>query len=292
MVNPLSAYLGSATQRCKVGGWDMHYCDQGQGTAVVMLHGNPTWSYFFRHLIVALRANYRVIACDHIGCGFSARPPAERYAWTLAQRIADLDALLTTLAITTKITLIMHDWGVAIGYGYAVRYPQRIARLIVLNGAAFPLPPAKRFPWQLRPFRQRCLGKLLVQDSNLFLHALLLTCSRKKIPAAVKAAYHAPYRRRADRYALWQFVADIPLCAADRSFATLTAITTNLPRLASVPTLLCWGKHDFIFDKTFLRQWCVYFPQAQVRAYEQCGHLLLEDAPDSISRDIVAFLQR
>lgn len=290
MVNPLTVFLDSHPLFQDVDGLRIHYCDQGQGELVVMLHGNPTWSYFYRHLIVTLRSNYRVIAYDHLGCGFSARPPVERYAWTLAQRITDLEKFIVALGITTKITLVMHDWGVAIGCGYAVRHPQRIARLVICNGAAFPLPRNRTFPWQLRPFRHKALGRLLIQDCNFFLQALLLTCTQQKISPAIKAAYLAPYLHRADRHALWQFVADIPLTASDRSFATLTDIVANLSRLASLPMLLCWGKRDFIFDKSFLRQWCIYFPQAQLREYEHCGHLLLEDDPHRISRDVRDFL--
>ena len=291
MVNPLTQFLGSEPLSITLGNWRVHYCDQGKGETIVMLHGNPTWSYFYRHLVVSLRHNYRVIAYDHLGCGFSAPPPDDGYVWTLAQRIDDCAALLAALDITGKITLVMHDWGVAIGCGYATRYPQRIARLVICNGAAFPLPRHKKIPWQLRPFRHPKLGKLLVQDSNLFLRAVLLTCAQTKIPASVKEAYLAPYRQRAARHALWQFVADIPLRTDDRSFAILTTIANNLPQLSTLPILLCWGKRDFIFDKSFLRQWCIYFPQAQLREYEHCGHLLLEDDPHRISRDLRDFLR-
>ncbi len=291
MGNPLTSFLDSQPLFHNVGGGNIHYCDQGRGEVVVMLHGNPTWSYLYRHLIVTLRNNYRVIAYDHLGCGFSDRPPAARYAWTLAQRIADFEKLLAALGVTEKITLVMHDWGVAIGCGYAVCNPERIARLVVCNGAAFPLPPTKTFPWQLRLFRHRLLGKLLVQDSSFFLHALLLVCAQKKIPPAIKASYLAPYLRRAERQALWQFIADIPLTTSDRSFATLSAIADNLHRLTALPILLCWGKRDFIFDKSFLRQWCIHFPRAQLREYEHCGHLLLEDDPHRISRDVRDFLR-
>ena len=290
MVNPLTLFLDSQPLCQDLDGWNIHYCDQGQGEVVVMLHGNPTWSYFYRHLIVTLRHNYRVIAYDHLGCGFSDRPPVDRYAWTLAQRVADFDKFLAALALTEKITLVMHDWGVAIGCGYAVRYPERIARLVIFNGAAFPLPRTRACPWPLRALRYKVLGKFLVQDCNFFLHALLLTCAQKPIPPGIKAAYLAPYLRRADRQALWQFVADIPLTSNDRSFATLKTIADNLHRLTSVPLLLCWGKRDFIFDKSFLRQWCIHFPQAQLREYEHCGHLLLEDDPHRISRAVRDFL--
>ena len=291
MVNPLTQFLDSQPRHQDIEGGNIHYCDQGQGEVVVMLHGNPTWSYFYRHLMVTLRSNYRVIAYDHLGCGFSTRPPVAQYAWTLAQRSADFEKFLSALGITEKITLVMHDWGVAIGCGYAVRYPERIARVVICNGAAFPLPRTRAFPWQLRPFRHKRWGKLLVQDANVFLHALLLTCAQQKIPPAVKAAYLAPYLHRRDRYALWQFVADIPLTADDRSFATVQEIADNLHLLASLPILLCWGKRDFIFDKSFLRQWCIHYPQAQLREYEHCGHLLLEDDPHRVSRDIRDFLQ-
>ena len=128
------------------GGLRQHYLDEGQGDPVVMVHGNPSWSFYYRNLVLALRGHYRVIVPDHIGCGLSDKPDDGRYRYTLKQRVDDLDALLDSLGIRERITLVLHDWGGMIGMAYACRYPERIRRLVILNTGAFPLPPTKKFP--------------------------------------------------------------------------------------------------------------------------------------------------
>src|SRR6187549_3724693 len=107
----------------------MHYVDEGSGPPLVMVHGNPTWSFYYRRLVEAFRGNYRTIAVDHIGCGLSDKP--QQYNYTLAQRIDDLERLVISLNLE-QITMIVHDWGGAIGLGVAERQPQRIARLVIL----------------------------------------------------------------------------------------------------------------------------------------------------------------
>src|SRR3989338_6551111 len=102
-----------------------HYVDEGRGEPVVLLHGNPTWSFYYRRLILDLRQRYRVIAPDHIGCGFSDKP--QRYAYTLEQHIANGQALIERLGLA-RIALVMHDWGGAIGMGSATRHPDTVAR--------------------------------------------------------------------------------------------------------------------------------------------------------------------
>ncbi|MDH3999398.1 MAG: alpha/beta fold hydrolase, partial [Desulfuromonadales bacterium] len=106
-------------------GLKYHYLDEGQGDVVVMVHGNPSWSYYYRNLAKALRDDYRVIAPDHIGCGLSDKPGDDAYEYTLRQRVDDLDALLAHLDVNEKITLVVHDWGGMIGMAYAARYPER-----------------------------------------------------------------------------------------------------------------------------------------------------------------------
>src|SRR5436305_2156201 len=139
----LSAHPGRDFDR---GGLRLHYLDEGDGEPVVMVHGNPTWSFYYRHLVEALSPSHRVIVPDHIGCGLSDKPDDSRYAYTLASRVDDLEALLEHLGIVKDITLVVHDWGGMIGMVYATRHPKRIRRLVVLNTAGFHLPQAKRFP--------------------------------------------------------------------------------------------------------------------------------------------------
>src|SRR6516165_91136 len=130
-------------------GLRLHYLDEGRGDPIVMLHGNPTWSFYFRNLVLALRGRHHCIVPDHIGCGLSDKPTAEQYDFSLKSRIDDLEQLLEHLNLRDNVTLVLHDWGGMIGMGYAVRHPERIRRLIVLNTAAFHKPAAKRLPWGL-----------------------------------------------------------------------------------------------------------------------------------------------
>ena len=132
-----------------VNGFRMHVLDEGRGDTVVMLHGNPTWSFYFRNVVLALRGDYRCLVPDHIGCGLSEKPSADNYPYTLERRVADLDALLSSFDCGGDITLIVHDWGGMIGAAWAVQHPDRIARMVILNTGAFHIPPEKTLPWQL-----------------------------------------------------------------------------------------------------------------------------------------------
>src|SRR5665647_1997681 len=154
--------------RLDLDGLSYHYLDEDAGEAVVMVHGNPSWSYYYRNLVLALRARYRCIVPDHIGCGLSDKPGDERYDYTLSRRVDDLERLIDSLCLTEKLTLVLHDWGGMIGMAYAARNPERIGRLVLLNTAAFHLPKEKRFPLGLRICRDTLLGTLLVRGCNAF----------------------------------------------------------------------------------------------------------------------------
>ncbi|RLB78353.1 MAG: alpha/beta hydrolase, partial [Deltaproteobacteria bacterium] len=124
----------------ELNGLKYHFLDQGTGNPVVMIHGNPTWSFYFRNLIRELSDRYRTIAPDHIGCGLSDKPGIKQYDYRLQSRVRDLESFLEHLEIKEKITLVLHDWGGMIGMVYAVAKPQRIGRIVIMNTAAF-LPP-------------------------------------------------------------------------------------------------------------------------------------------------------
>ena len=285
--NPLCTYLGIESQYHDSG---LCYYRDGQGEPLVMVHGNPTWSFLYRHLFDQMRTSFQVIAYDHLGCGYSSRPDAVVYPYTLQSRIADLLTLVDSLLPKEQLTLIMHDWGVAIALGYASRYPSRIKRLIVLNGAAFRLPTGKAFPWQLRAFRNRYLGRFFCQRTSLFLQAVLTTCSSYGLTAEVAEAYRCPYQTASERLAIWKFVTDIPLTPDDVSYPTLQKIEENLNRLVDVPMMFCWGAKDFIFDDDFLACWQKLFPKACYRVYQQAGHLVPEDVPNELVEDFSEFL--
>lgn len=271
------------------GGVRMHYLDEGAGEPVVMVHGNPTWSFYYRDLVVALRDRYRCVVPDHVGCGLSDKPGDDRYRYVLESRVDDLEALLDSLGIRENITLVVHDWGGMIGCTYATRHPERIRRIVVLNTSAFRLPDSKPFPWPLWIVRNTWLGTFLVRRFNAFSAiASRVCCTRKKLDADVRAGYTAPYDSWANRIATLRFVQDIPLRPGDASYNVVAETESKLGTLAGKPMLVCWGLRDFVFDKHFLAGWVARFPDATVHRFEDCGHYILEDARE----DVVPLIRR
>ncbi|HTU92155.1 MAG TPA: fatty acid CoA ligase family protein [Gemmataceae bacterium] len=269
-----------------------HYLDEGRGDPLVMLHGNPSWSFYYRNLILGLRDDYRTIVPDHIGCGLSDKPDDSRYEYSLRQRVADLEALLDHLELRDNLTLILHDWGGMIGMAFAHRHPERIKRLVILNTAAFPLPAAKCLPWSLRWCRMPLIGPLLVRGLNAFCRGAVRYCVCKPMPAEVRKFYLVPYDCWRNRIAVLRFVQDIPLAPHDRGFDLVKEVADGLHRFASLPMLICWGEHDFVFDRHFLAEWRRRFPNAEVRVFPDAGHYVLEDAGAEILPLIRDFLRR
>lgn len=268
----------------------MHYLDEGRGQTVVMLHGNPNWSYYYRNLVTALSDQYRCLVPDHIGCGLSDKPGDDQYEYSLARRAADLELWLDKLEATQNLTLVVHDWGGMIGMTYATRYPDRIRRLVVLNTGAFHLPQAKPVPWQLRMARGP-LGALLVRGFGAFSRGAVQSCvTRRPMSSEVARAYCAPYDSWANRIAVHRFVQDIPLQAGDRGYDLVSQVADRLELLKDIPMMIGWGDRDFVFDAHFLQEWQQRFPDAQLHRYPDCGHYILEDAGDDLIPLIRSFL--
>ena len=269
----------------------MHYLDEGEGEPVVMLHGNPTWSYYYRNLVLGLREKCRVIVPDHVGCGLSDKPDDQHYEYSLQRRVADLEALVEHCQITGSHTLVMHDWGGMIGMLYAVRHPERIKRLVILNTAAFHLPATKRLPPSLWLCRHTPLDDWLVRRSGLFCRLVLRWGCRRGMPAAVRAGYLAPCDCAADRLAHLRFVRDIPLYPQDKSYGLVSEVQEGLARFQATPAVILWGERDFVFDHHFLAEWRRRLPAAEVQVFPQAGHLVLEDAGEEILPIIRRFLR-
>jgi haloalkane dehalogenase len=260
-----------------------HFIDEGEGDPIVMVHGNPTWSFYYRGLIKALSGNYRSIVPDHIGCGLSDKPEVTDYDYRLRSRIDDLDNLLDALTIDEKITLILHDWGGMIGMAYALRHPEKICRLVVMNTTAFLPPPPKRIPMRLSIIRgSGPLAALAVLGFNLFAVGALFMASEKGLSAEVKKGLTAPYNCWKNRIATLKFVQDIPLAKKDPSYRLVKQIDDQLQTLSKLPMLICWGEHDFVFDLDYLGEWQRRFPEAQIHRFPQAGHYVLEDVPEKI----------
>jgi haloalkane dehalogenase len=269
-----------------------HFIDQGAGEPVVMVHGNPTWSFFFRRLIRALEGDYRCIAPDHMGCGLSDKPDERRYDFRLRSRVADFSALMDHLALQ-KVTLLVHDWGGMISMAWAVANPQRVSRIIITNTAGFFPPGRKRIPLRLRIVRNlSLLARPAVLYGNLFARAAAHMAPRKRLTHGVKRGLLAPYNCPQHRLATLRFVQDIPLTVGDVSYDIVDRVDRNLSALAHLPMLILWGRHDFVFDLDYFKEWCRRFPTADHHVFDDAGHYLLEDVPDRIIERVKHFLNR
>ena len=263
-------------------GIKMNYIDEGRGDPIVCVHGNPTWSFHFRNLIQGLSTMNRVIAVDHVGCGYSDKPSAENYGYRLQDRILDLEGLLDHLGIENNATLVAHDWGGAIGFGVAGRKPERFRNLVAINTAAFPLQEGMSFPPILKPAKGM-MGEFLIRKWNAFvLGTLSIGVKTRKLSRAEKAGYKAPYHDYQSRLAVHRFVEDIPLKVGDPSWQSMVEVENGLQKLRDLPLLLLWGAKDPVFNTDFLNHWRKLWPSAEVHLWDKAGHLLLDEVPEEI----------
>ncbi len=275
-------------------GITMSYLDEGPRDApvVLMVHGNPSWSFYWRHLVLGLRDQYRCIVPDHIGMGLSDKPDDANYRYTLQSRVDDLTRLLDTLGITGPLTLAVHDWGGMIGFGWALAHEAQVQRLLITNTAAFPLPADKPMPWQLKLGRNSKLGALLIRGFNAFAAGTADQCVVRKLSADVRRAYVAPYDSWANRIATLRFVQDIPLSEKDPAWTLLNASAKRLPAYADRPALIAWGLRDFVFDQHFLDGFTRALPNAQTHAFEDAHHYVLEDKHEVLVPAMRKFLDQ
>jgi pimeloyl-ACP methyl ester carboxylesterase len=264
----------------------MHYVDVGEGRPLLMVHGNPTWSFYWRNLMAAFRNTHRVVAVDHVGCGLSDKPPV--YSYTLSQHIQNLTALIDRLDLS-DITLVAHDWGGAIGLGAALARPTRFARFVLFNTGAFPPP---YIPWRIRACRIPGIGPGAVRGLNLFARAALrmAMADPRRLTPAVRAGLLAPYDSWAHRVAIARFVQDIPASPKHPTWDTLQQIERDLPTLADRPCQLIWGMQDWCFRPECLDRLREIFPNAEVHRFAEASHYVVEDAHEEIIPRMQDFL--
>jgi len=274
------------SRRLDLDGLGYHYLDEGVGPPLLFVHGNPTWSFYWRNLILAFRDRFRAIAVDHMGCGLSDKP--QRYSYTLSRHVANLDRLIEQLDLR-DVTLVAHDWGGAIALGAALQQPERVGRLVLFNTGAFP-PPF--IPLRIRACRTPLLGSVALRGLNLFARAALRMAVEKpeRMTPAVRAGLLAPYDNWAHRVAVDGFVRDIPMSPRHPTWQTLAEIEAGLPTLAHLPSLLVWGMRDWCFTPECLRRFECVFPQAEVHRLEDAGHYVVEDAHETIVPLVERFL--
>lgn len=263
----------------------MHYLDEGSGPVVLMLHGNPTWSFYYRNLIQVLTAvGFRCIVPDHIGCGLSDKP--QEYPYTLERRIEDVERLIDHLGIQ-NFSLVVHDWGGPIGFGLAGKRPQALNTAVILNTAAF---RSKRIPLRIAALKVPIIGEFLIRCLNAFAKpATWMVVKKAPLSKSARKGYLWPYRSWQNQVAIWNFVKDIPLFKSHRSYAQLKEVEANLSKLESIPIQIIWGAKDFCFNKHFFRHWCKVFPKAKKSIEDECGHYILEDGGEETLNKIKLF---
>lgn len=280
-----------ASHRFDNDGLAYHYLDEGprEGVPVVMVHGNPTWSFFYRDLVKALRGTRRCLVPDHIGMGLSEKPGDDRYRYTLASRVDDLGRFLDSVD-APEVDVVAHDWGGMIASAWMVKHPERVRRIVLMNTAAFHNPRGRRLPPTLKLARDSAFGGWLVKRLNAFSLGATYLAVTKPMSATVREGFTLPYDGPAHRIATLRFVQDIPLDENDPAYAVVEATERELPALASKPILLPWGMRDFVFDGLFLERFRAHFPNAEVERYDDAGHYLLEDAGPRVIERITRFL--
>lgn len=269
-----------------VGGYQMHYVDEGMGPPVLMVHGNPTWSFYYRHLVNALSGHHRAIAIDHIGCGLSEKPAELPY--TLDLRIEHLVNFVRQLDLR-DISLLVHDWGGAIGLGAALEDLDRYRNFVIFNTGAFP-PPF--FPKRIRVCQTPLLGKIALQHFNLFAKSAIKMATGQSggLPKEVSDGLLAPYDTWANRRAIYEFVTDIPTRPSQRTWQRLEEIEAGLARLKSHPVKLVWGMKDWCFRPECLRKFQELIPHATVCELQNAGHYIVEDERETVIEEVMSFL--
>ena len=269
----------------------LHYVDVGPETpgfdeTLLLVHGNPTWSFHWRELIGALRPRYRCVAADHLGCGLSDKPAR---TFRLVDRIEQLTRLVDELQLE-RVTLVAQDWGGAIGLGTLLARRERFRRIVLFNTGAF---PPWFVPWRIAVCRTPVLGPLAVKGGNLFSRAALrMALARCRLAPAVAAGYLAPYDSWSHRRAVYDFVIDIPRSPRHPTWQTLAEIEAGLPSLGEMPILLVWGMKDWCFTPECLDKFVAVWPRAEVHRLSDVGHWVVEDAPQESRQLVTEFLSR
>lgn len=280
-------------------GHRLHYLDEGAGPPLLMVHGNPTWSFYWRRLVTQFSGAHRCVVPDHLGAGLSDMPEssgrsrasgAANFSYRLADHVRNLVELIDHLDLR-DVTLLVHDWGGPVGFGAALERPERIARLVVFNTAVFQGP----VPLSIRACRVPVLGDWLVRGMNGFARAAMIraTGHRERFADGVGRGYLAPYGSWATRVGHLGFVRDIPIEAGHPTGPLIERLTTEVPRVfADRPSVLIWGPQDFVFTDAFLERWKGLLPRAEVHRFADAGHWVVEDAHERIVPILESFLRR
>ncbi|MCY3991366.1 MAG: alpha/beta fold hydrolase [Caldilineaceae bacterium] len=267
-------------------GHAMHYIDEGAGEPLLFLHGNPTWSFEFRHLVKALRGQYRCIAPDHIGFGLSARSDLPAYHRPEAHAAA-VTALLDHLDVH-DLTLYVTDWGGPIGLDFARKHPPRVKRIVIANTWCWPV---ARDPHYLffSFFMASWLGQYLIKRHNFFVNRVLPMAVAQKQALTTEVMTH--YRNAQPAPDARAACAALPghiIGATD----WLRSIWDERAAFGAKPALIFWGFKDIAFREKELNRWKSELSDVEVHEFRDCGHFLAEEAPERIVPALRGFMER
>ncbi len=282
-----------------VDGHRLHYVDEGDGQLLLMLHGNPTWAYLYRHLIAGLRQRHRCVVPDLLGFGLSDKPPWADYG--MRAQVMRFDLFVKKLGLR-DITLVLHDWGGVIGLAWAVRNKHKVKRLVLMNTTGFasadPLQYLKMSPrpwvlFVLLLLKIRPLGEIAVLGLNGFVRYYLpfSVHNRHRLNPEVMKGYIAPYPTLASRRAQLSSVRQIPLLPIEPVWTMLEELSAELDGWM-VPTQIIWGMRDRVFVPWFMEQFEKYLPNhAATLRIEDASHFLQDDTPELITERIAQFTE-
>jgi haloalkane dehalogenase len=259
----------------EVAGHKLHYVDEGDGPPLLMIHGNPTWSFTWRDVIRGLRDRYRCIAVDLPGFGLSKQRPAG-YSYTPPEHADVIERLVQQLDLR-DVTLLTQDWGGPIGFAVAVRNPDRFSAFVIGNTWAWPMTGNRGARFFSGVLGSR-LGRWMIERRNLFVERILPAGTRDgKLPDDVMAMYRGPFPTPQSR---------LPVSVLPKQIIAATPwlqeTDARLHSLADRPALLVWPTRDQAFGERERNRWESIFPNHKTVLLEGARHYIGEDAPDQI----------
>lgn len=268
----------------EIDGHRVHYIDEGSGDVLLMLHGNPTWSFLYRGLIAKLSDRFRCVALDYPGFGLSAA--AAGYDLLPESHAAVVRAFVDRLGLE-RFAPVVQDWGGPIGLGVAGQVPDRVSALVIGNTWAWPVGDDPHFV-RFSSAMGGALGGLAIRHLNAFVNVMIpLGTRRRKLSRVEMGAYRIPLDTPERREASHVFPREIV-----RSAAFLARVEAGLRGLAGKPVLLCWGDRDIAFREKERARFESLFPGAETVPLPGAGHYVQEDAPEEIAEAIRAFWPR
>ncbi|HMQ52725.1 MAG TPA: alpha/beta fold hydrolase [Anaerolineae bacterium] len=252
----------------------LHYIDEGDADhCVVMVHGNPAWSFTYRRLIKCLSKRYRCIAPDHIGFGLSDKP--ETWDYLPESHAENFEKLLNHLKVKS-MTFIVGDWGGPIGLSYAVKHPELVKSIVITNTWLWPVKGVLHYELFSR-FMGGLIGRTLIKRYNFFAKVLMKKMFRAEISPHIHRHYLEPLRQPQDRKGCWVFPKQI-IGSSD----WLSSLWENRVIIEHKPAMIVWGKRDIAFREIELNQWKTVFHQVEVHEYNDVGHFVQEELGDGL----------